>query len=111
MIKAIESFHESYKAHPAMTLFVLLSVCSVAVFGNQTYADKQLTDARFETNGQKVDALAAMVKAGMQDMKIRDIEEQIFALERVIDGGSGRESDHTRLNALQSDLNAIERRI
>lgn len=107
MIGFIERVVSAAHKHPLFSVALVLAFFSWATFSLQTFATQQeMNDLR----GQVVE-IRNVVERGQLEQRIYSLEDQIYALERIVAAGEARDVDHSRLSRLRSDLGAARREI
>ena len=109
--KAADSFIGSYKEHPELTMFVMLMCSCIMGYSVYTFAEKVTlqshiadSEEQFKAQERHIQNVEHILKSALKNQEIRDIEKEIFDLQRFIDRGDAREIDYIRLNTLKSDL-------
>jgi len=100
------------KTHPHVVLLMVLMTVGIVGYGYRVFAEdldlKRLENKHDTEFGQ----LSRKIDYGFSELKLRDVEGQIFALERVIQsGGLFTERDAERLSELRSELGYLTREI
>lgn len=107
MLGFLERVVSAAHKHPLFSVALVLAFLSWVTFSLQTFATQQeMNDLR----GQVVE-IRNVVERGQLEQRIYSLEDQIYALERIVAAGDAREVDHARLSRLRSDLGSAKREI
>lgn len=107
MIAFVERVVGAAHKHPLFSVALVIAFFSWVTFSLQTFATQQeMNDLR----GQVVE-VRNVVERGQLEQRIYSLEDQIYALERIVSAGEARDVDHSRLSRLRSDLGAAKREI
>lgn len=107
MIGFIERVVGAAHKHPLFSVALVLAFVSWVTFSLQTFATQgELNELR-----EQVVEIRTVVERGQLEQRIYSLEDQIYALERIVADGDAREVDHARLSRLRSDLGAARREI
>lgn len=97
-----EAFVSSLKSHPALTVFVVLSMVGMWLYGEQTYAKK--SELQSISGGLKCGLDKLYV--GALEQSIADVDSELFELQRLHDSGAATERDQMYLVKLRTSKDA-----
>lgn len=98
----IKSSVDSFRSHPALTVFFLSCLVAMGTYNNQTFVKKVELERKFGGLECRFDSL---VRHSME-FSVARLESEIFKFERLIDGDKAGDRDLHWLSAQRSDLAA-----
>ena len=107
-----EALYTISKTHPHLALLVVVIVTGVIGYSYRVFAEDVELKRLENKHDTEFSYLSRKIDYGFTELKLKNVEGQIFTLERAAQSGDGfSPRDADRLSELRSELGSLSREI